>query len=179
MQSFPDQMMEETQKQCSQSVEDESLKSNIDTTVEIDLTFWTPIHLAVWQMKRTSIDRRTSELPPAWGVLCCVFSKHARVASMKWCGHIVHRIVSHAIWLENFCQTSYAFLSDVHPWCRWRSHDMCGLHSEGKCNHDDYLASLQRSSRAEVERDTVVVQRIPPLYLYLRRKMRRTICSIG
>lgn len=64
MQSFPDQMMEETQKQCSQSVEDESLKSNIDTTVEIDLTFWTPIHLAVWQMKRTSIDRRTSELPP-------------------------------------------------------------------------------------------------------------------
>ena len=54
---------------------------------------------------------------------------------------------------------------------------MCGLHSEGK--HQDCLASLQRSIRAEVERDTVVVQRIPPLYLYLRLKMRRTIRSTG
>ena len=55
---------------------------------------------------------------------------------------------------------------------------MCGLHSEEK-QHDD-LALLQRPSRAEVERDTAVVQRIPPLYLYLslRDKMSTTLhCS--
>ncbi len=55
---------------------------------------------------------------------------------------------------------------------------MCGLHIEGK--YLDYFASLQRSNRAEVERDTADVQRIPPLYFYLslRGKMSTTLhCS--
>ncbi len=177
MQSFPHQRWKKHRNNVFKALRmrDRWIWAQISYRCWIKLTFWTPIHSAVWQMKRTSIDRRIWELPLAWEALYCLLSKHARVASTRSCVHIVHQIESHAIWLENSYQTSYASLSDFLPWCRWRSRDMCGLHSEGK--YLDYLTWLQRSNRFEVELDTVVLQRIRSLYL--RRKMRRTTRSTG
>jgi hypothetical protein len=78
--------------------------------------------------------------------------------------NVVHRTTSRANEPGSSAQTFYVSVVSLHPRCRWSSLDKGGPYSEVK-----HSASMQSSSLAE--REAVVVQRIPRLYLYLRRQV--------